>query len=112
MENFLSSLQSLAFCTGSVALGILVGSRRGVREKKLAWLGRLQTVALILLILCLGIELGADEQVVASLGTIGLSALVITLAALAGSVLAVLGVRKWMGLDRQGRRKAGGEAEE
>ena len=73
------------------------------------------SVVLILLIFTLGVEIGADEQVVASLGSIGLSALVITLFVLAGSVLAVLLVRKCMGLDRQGRSAApaeerGGEA--
>ena len=63
-------------------------------------------MVLILLIFTLGVEIGADEQVVASLGSIGLSALVITLFVLAGSVLAVLLVRKCMGLDRQGRSAA------
>lgn len=103
MENFLGSLQSLGLYVGVIALGVLVGSRKAVRAKELKWMGTLQTVALILLILALGVEIGADEQVIASLGSIGLSALVITLLALAGSVLAVLGVRKLMGLDRYGK---------
>lgn len=103
MENFLNSLQSLALYVGVIALGVFVGSRKAVRAKELRWMGRLQTIALILLILALGVEIGADEQVIASLGSIGLSALVITLLALAGSVLAVLGVRKLMGLDRYGK---------
>ena len=83
-----------------------MGSRRAVRGKELTWLGRLQTVVLILLIFTLGVEIGADEQVVASLGSIGLSALVITLFVLAGSVLAGLLGRKGRGLDRQGRSAA------
>ena len=90
METFLATLQSLGLYLGVIALGALVGSRRAVRGKELTWLGRLQTVVLILLIFTLGVEIGADEQVVASLGSIGLSALVITLFVLAGSVLAVL----------------------
>ncbi len=110
MENFLSSLQSLALYVGVIALGVFVGSRRAVRAKELKWLGRLQTVALILLILALGVEIGADEQVISSLGSIGASALVITLLALAGSVLAVLGARKLLKLDRFGR-KAGAQEE-
>lgn len=112
MENFLNSLQSLALYVGVIALGVFVGSRKAVRAKELRWMGRLQTIALILLILALGVEIGADDQVIASLGSIGLSALVITLLALAGSVLAVLGVRKLMRLDRYGKsisREAGKE---
>ena len=112
MENFLSSLQSLALYVGVIALGVFIGSRKAVRERKLNWLGRVQTVALILLILALGIEIGADEQVISSLGSIGLSALAITLLALAGSVLAVFGVRKLLKLDRQGRKQNAQEPEE
>lgn len=106
MENFLSSLQSLALYIGVIALGVFVGSRKAVRARELKWLGRLQTVALMFLILALGVEIGADEQVIASLGTIGWSALVITVLALAGSVLAVLAARKLLRLDRQGRSVA------
>ena len=104
LATFLSSLQSLALYIGVIALGVFIGSRKMVREKNLKWLGTLQTCALIFLILALGVEIGADEQVISSLGSIGVSALVVTLLALAGSVLAVLGVRKLLKLDREGRK--------
>lgn len=109
MENFLSSLQSLALYVGVIALGVFVGSRKAVRAKELKWLGKIQTVALILLILALGVEIGADEQVISSLGSIGLSALVITALALAGSVAAVFLARKLLKLDKFGRRSGQGE---
>ena len=104
---------SLLLYIGMLALGILVGSRRSVRNRTLPWLGRLQFVALIVLIAILGVEIGADDKVISSLGEIGLSALVITVFALAGSLLAVTLVRRLLGLDRQGRtvsqREARGE---
>ena len=104
---------SLLLYIGMLALGILVGSRRSVRSRTLPWLGRLQFVALIVLIAILGVEIGADDKVISSLGEIGLSALVITVFALAGSLLAVTLVRRLLGLDRQGRtvsqREARGE---
>ena len=104
---------SLLLYIGMLALGILVGSRRSVRSRALPWLGRLQFVALIILIAILGVETGADDKVISSLGEIGLSALVITVFALAGSLLAVTLVRRLLGLDRQGRtvsqREARGE---
>ena len=104
LSTFLSSLQSLALYIGVIALGVFIGSRKAVREKELKWLGKLQTLALILLILALGVEIGADEQVISSLGSIGLSALVVTLLALLGSVLAVFGVRRLLKLDREGKK--------
>lgn len=94
---------------GMLALGVLVGSRKAVRARKCRWIGPVQTVALIALILILGVEIGADERVFASLSQIGLSALVITLFALAGSVACVSLVRRLLGLDRQGRRNKGEE---
>ena len=104
---------SLLLYIGMLALGILVGSRRSVRSRTLPWLGRLQFVSLIVLIAILGVEIGADDKVISSLGEIGLSALVITVFALAGSLLAVTLVRRLLGLDRQGRtvsqREARGE---
>ena len=111
MSTFLSSLQSLALYVGVIALGVFLGSRKAVREKNLKWLGPLQTCALIFLILALGVEIGADEQVISSLGTIGLSALVVTLLALVGSVLAVFGIRKLLRLDREGKKAHGKEEE-
>lgn len=101
---------SLLLYIGMLALGVLVGSHRSVRSRKLPWLGRLQFVALIILIAILGVEIGADDKVISSLGEIGLSALVITVFALAGSLLAVTLVRRLLGLDRQGRTVSQQEA--
>ena len=94
-----------------LALGVFVGSRKSVRAMALPWLGRVQSVALVLLVGVLGVEIGADRRVIQSLGEIGLSALTITLFALAGSVLCVGLVRRLLGLDRQGRRRDGEEEE-
>mgnify|MGYP000980185042 CR=1 FL=1 len=106
MQTLLATFQSLGLYLGVILLGILVGSRKSVRSKSLPGLGKLQTTVLILLIFVLGVEIGSDEQVVTSLGAIGLSAFVITVFVLAGSILAVFLVRKCMGLDRQGRGAA------
>ena len=100
---------SLLLYIGMLALGVLVGSRKSVRSRKLPWLGRLQSVALIAI---LGVEIGADDKVISSLGEIGLSALVITVFALAGSLLAVTLVRRLLGLDSRGRTAAQREDEE
>ena len=91
---------SLLLYIGMLALGVLVGSRKSVRSRKLPWLGRLQSVALIALIAVLGVEIGADDKVISSLGEIGLSALVVTL------------VRRLLGLDSQGRTSSQREEHE
>lgn len=86
-----------------VAVGALLGSRPFWRDHPAPWLGKLQFVSLMLLIVTLGIKLGADDEVIASLGRIGLAALLITVFALAGSVLAVTLLRRFvLKLDRYG----------
>ena len=76
---------SLLLYIGMLALGVLVGSRKSVRSRKLPWLGRLQSVALIALI---------------------------AVFALAGSLLAVTLVRRLLGLDSQGRTSSQREEHE
>ena len=97
---------SLLLYIGMLAMGVLVGSRTSVRSRELPWLGRVQFVALIALIAVLGVEIGADDKVISSLGEIGLSALIITVFALAGSILCVSLVRRLLKLDREGRTAA------
>jgi uncharacterized membrane protein AbrB (regulator of aidB expression) len=97
---------SLLLYIGMLAMGVLVGSRKSVRSRELPWLGRVQFVALIALIAVLGVEIGADDKVISSLGEIGLSALIITVFALAGSILCVSLVRRLLKLDREGRTAA------
>lgn len=101
----MGTLGSLALYLGVIIAGVFIGSRKAVKKHKLKWLSVVQTIALILMIFMLGVEIGADDRVIASLGTIGLSALFITLLALAGSVLAVLLVRKLFRLDKKGMTK-------
>lgn len=113
MGTTLSTLLSLGFYTALVAAGAAIGSRRRVREARLPWLNGLQRLNLMVLITALGVQLGANDEVVASLGQIGLSALVITLLSMAGSVACVFLLRRFvLKLDRRGRPADGSAAED
>ena len=104
MQQIADTLVSLAVYLALVAVGFVLGSRPALRTRPLPWLGRFQTAALLLLIFTLGAELGANEEIVASLGAIGLNAFLITVASMAGSMLAVHPLRRYvLKLDRQGR---------
>ncbi len=69
---------------GSLSFGLIVGFF--VRGKNLSKIGKIITVLIWVLLFCLGVKLGADEEVVAQLPTMGLEALAITLGAVTGSV--------------------------
>lgn len=112
MNTTLSTLLSLALYTALVAGGAVIGSRRRVRSAPLPWLNALQRFALMVLITALGVQLGANDEVVASLGQIGLSALLITLLSMTGSVVCVSLLRRFvLKLDRRGLPRGSGAAE-
>lgn len=104
MQQITGTLSSLAIYLALVAVGAFLGSRPALRSRPLPWLGRFQTVALLLLIVTLGAELGANEEITASLGVIGLNAFAITVTSMVGSMLAVHALRRYiLKLDKQGR---------
>lgn len=112
MGTTLGTLLDLGLYTALVAAGAVIGSRRTVRAAPLPWLNALQRLALMVLITALGIQLGANDEVVASLGQIGLSALLITLLSMTGSVACLSLLRRFvLKLDRRGLPLSGGAAE-
>ena len=111
MQQITGTLVSLATYLALVAVGAFLGSRPVLRSRTLPWLGRFQTAALLLL--TLGAELGANEEIVASLGVIGLNAFLITAAAMAGSLLAVHILRKYiLKLDKHGQPAGSAQTQE
>ena len=113
MQQITGTLVSLATYLALVAVGAFLGFRSVLRSRTLPWLGRFQTAALLLLIFTLGAELGANEEIVASLGIIGLNAFLITAAAMAGSLLAVHILRKYiLKLDKHGQPAGSAQTQE
>lgn len=113
MTAALGTLLSLCFYTALVAGGAAAGSRKRIRESPALWLSAVQRVALMVLITSLGVQLGANDEVVSSLGQIGLSALLITLSAMAGSLVCVFLLRRFvLKLDCRGLPLGSGEVED
>lgn len=103
LQQMSGTLLDLILYLALVALGAFLGSRPQIQSLPMPWLGRFQTAAL-LLIVTLGAELGSNEEIISSLGTIGLNALAVTLTSMVGSMLAVHALRKYLlKLNAQGR---------
>ena len=96
MQQMSGTLLDLILYLALVALGAFLGSRPQIQSLPMPWLGRFQTAALLLLIVTLGAELGANEEIISSLGTIGLNALAVTLTSMVGSMLSVHALRKYL----------------
>lgn len=83
-------------------LGYIAASKVRNNKEKFHWTGTVQTVAIICLVLLMGMRMGSNDEIIANLGTIGLSALIITLSTQLFSVLAVIAARRIMRIDRYG----------
>lgn len=69
-------------------LGTVVGYI--FREKRLGNISKIITVIIWMLLFLLGIEVGTNPDIIAGLATIGIEALIITIAAVLGSAIMAL----------------------
>lgn len=83
-------------------VGYIVGSKLKKSEKNFSWTGKVQFVAIVLLVFTMGSRIGADKSIIASLDSIGITAFITTVLVLAGSVGAVFLARKLLGFNKEG----------
>lgn len=86
--------------------GYFVGARLKKQNKSWKWVGPMQTLVIIVLVFLMGSRIGASEEIVSSLGTIGIVSFVFTIIIMLMTVVAFTVVRRVMGFDRYGRRGA------
>lgn len=89
--------------------GYFIGARLKKQNKTWKWVGDLQTLVIIVLVFLMGSRIGASEEIVSSLGTIGVVSFVFTIIVMFVTVLAFTIARRVMGFDRYGRRGAAGK---
>lgn len=75
---------------GIMLTGILVGYL--LRNKRLLWIHKIITFLIWILLFFLGIDVGGNETIIKGIYTLGLAALIITLAAVIGSILCAWGL--------------------
>ena len=83
-------------------ISYLIASKLRLYEDKFRFIGSALNVVIYILVLVMGLRMGANEEIISSLGTIGVQAVFITAFTVAGSMLAVTAMRKILGLNRQG----------
>ncbi len=80
-----------------IVISGIIGTRLRGYEEKLAWRDNVQTLAIMALVILMGARMGCNEQVINNIGTIGVTALVMTLAILFFSVACLFFARKAAG---------------
>lgn len=87
---------------GIMILFYLLACRLRQQAERLGFISGALNVVIYILVLIMGLRMGASEEVTSSLGTIGVQAVFITVFAVAGSMMAVAALRKALGFDRYG----------
>ena len=100
-------MELLILYLGLAFIGYLVGNKLLPKDKNKSykWVTMIQMVAVTILIFTMGARIGADETIVAGLGSIGLSSAVLTIFTMFGSVLMVFLLRKLLKTDKRGVRQ-------
>lgn len=81
-------LVSILLIIASLIAGVLVGlAKKSLSDKQKKLTSNAMTGLVFVLILLMGIKTGLNQDVVSNIGVYGLNALLIALAAMAGSVL-------------------------
>lgn len=90
---------------GAMFIGYCIGSRQRSAAEKFAFLGKVLSLCIFLMVFIMGLRMGSNEEVIKNLGTIGLQALAITGLIFVMSCLSITVTRKLMGIDKWGRLK-------
>lgn len=91
---------------GIIIVSGIVGSKvRGYKDR-LGWTGKVQTCAIVMLVVLMGSRMGSNEEVINNLGTIGLAAFTMTIAMMAGSLICLFIARKALGFTKDARMAA------
>ena len=85
--------------------GYFIGTKLKRSGQSLPWVGKTQTVVIVVLVFLMGSRIGANDEIVASLDTIGLVSLAYTLIIMAVTCLAYSIARRLLGFDRYGVRR-------
>lgn len=88
----------------AAVIGGIIGKKIILQKNiKLKGYDTIQAITVFVLVFFMGIKIGADERIFDSIQDIGVSSVVVTAATMIGSVIAVIGLRKLLKMDRKGR---------
>lgn len=92
----------LALYWGIMIACYAVASKLRAKADRFAFVEEFLNIVIYILVLIMGLRMGANREVTSNLDVIGLQAVGVTIFAVGGSILFVFGARKLLGLNRQG----------
>lgn len=91
--------------------GYFIGSKVRSRADKFSFVNAVMMICISLLVFLMGIRMGSNEEVIRSLGTIGMQSLILTVLLMVGTVVFVSLTRRILGFDKYGVLKGGSAPE-
>lgn len=95
-------MADLALYLGHAVLGYIVGYFVRAKKDKLEWRSKVSTIAIIVMVFSMGMRMGANDEVIDNLSSIGLYSLLITAIIFTFSLTATSLTRRALGLDSLG----------
>ncbi|NBH60295.1 lysine exporter LysO family protein [Anaerotruncus sp. 80] len=103
-RNFMAYV--LLYLTCMIICYFVASKLRNHREILSKIINVVTLASVFMLVLMMGMRMGSNEEIIASLGTIGLQAFIFTIVVVIGGVFSVMAARKLLGIDKFGRLKA------
>ena len=96
-------MKLLALYWSFLIIGYVLAWNASKKGRSFPWVATAMLGTVYGLCFIMGLRMGANKQVIANLGSIGLMSLVITICCICGSMVAIFLTRKIFGMDRKGR---------
>ncbi|MBQ6088179.1 MAG: lysine exporter LysO family protein [Firmicutes bacterium] len=95
-------MKQLAMYWSAMVIMYVIASRLRNRKENFKWVGEAINVPIYVLVLLMGLRMGANKEIVDSLGTIGIQSVIVSLLVIGSSILGVILLRVVLKMDRYG----------
>ena len=95
-------MKLLALYWSFLIIGYIIAWNASKKGRSFPWVARAMLGTVYGLCFIMGLRMGANEQVISNLGSIGLMSLIITIFCVFGSFGAIFLMRRFLGMDRRG----------
>ena len=95
-------MKLLAMCWSALIIFYIIASKLRDRKDNFKWIGDAINLPVYFLVLLMGLRMGANKEIVDSLGTIGVQSVIITALTIGFSIFGVKFIRLMLKMDRYG----------
>ena len=95
-------MKQLAMYWSAMVIMYIIASKLRNRKENFKWVGEAINVPIYVLVLLMGLRMGANKEIVDSLGTIGVQSVIVSVLVIGCSILGVILMRAVLKMDRYG----------